>query len=36
MAYVTDTHSLVWYMTDDPKLSPRAKKAFAEADDFDE
>lgn len=36
MPYVTDTHSLVWHMTEDPKLSPRAKAIFAEADERDE
>ncbi|MBI3584469.1 MAG: type II toxin-antitoxin system VapC family toxin [Nitrospinae bacterium] len=34
MPYVTDTHSLVWYMTDDPKLSEQAKKAFQKVDNF--
>lgn len=28
MPYVTDTHSIVWYMTDDPKLSIEAKEIF--------
>lgn len=28
MNYVTDTHSLVWYFTDDQRLSKRAFKAF--------
>ncbi len=28
MDYVTDTHSLVWYFTDDPRLSRNALKAF--------
>ena len=28
MNYVTDTHSLVWYFTDDPRLSRKALKAF--------
>lgn len=32
MPYVTDTHSLVWHMTDDPKLSKEAKEIFARAD----
>ncbi len=36
MPYVTDTHSLVWHMTDDPKLSPRAKTIFLGADEGDE
>jgi len=30
MDYVTDTHSLVWYFTDDPRLSREALKAFEE------
>jgi PIN domain nuclease of toxin-antitoxin system len=28
MDYVTDTHSLVWYFTDDNRLSGNARKAF--------
>ena len=28
MRYVTDTHSLVWYFTDDPHLSKMALEAF--------
>jgi PIN domain nuclease of toxin-antitoxin system len=28
--YVIDTHPLVWYLTDNPRLSPAAKRAFAE------
>ncbi|MDZ7292677.1 MAG: type II toxin-antitoxin system VapC family toxin [candidate division KSB1 bacterium] len=32
MPYVTDTHSLVWYLTDDPALSKKAKRIFEEAD----
>ncbi len=28
MDYVTDTHSLVWYFTDDPRLGDKALKAF--------
>jgi len=28
MDYVTDTHSLVWYFTDDSRLSREALKAF--------
>jgi len=28
MDYVTDTHSLVWYFTDDPRLSRKALDAF--------
>lgn len=33
MPYVTDTHSLVWYMTNNPALSVRAKRLFKMADD---
>lgn len=36
MPFVTDTHSLVWHMTDDPKLSIEAKKIFQRVDDFQE
>lgn len=32
-AYVTDTHALVWYMTDDSRLSGEAKRLFKKADD---
>lgn len=32
MPYVTDTHSMVWYMTGDPKLSIEARKTFEKAD----
>ena len=32
MAYVTDTHSLVWYLTSNPKLSVSAKRVFKRAD----
>jgi PIN domain nuclease of toxin-antitoxin system len=32
MPYVTDTHCLIWYMTDDPQLSIEAKKIFKKAD----
>ncbi len=28
MDFVTDTHSLVWYFTEDPRLSKKALKAF--------
>lgn len=28
MPFVTDTHSLLWHMTDDPRLSLRVKKIF--------
>jgi PIN domain nuclease of toxin-antitoxin system len=36
MPYVTDTHSLVWHMTDDPKLSAEAKGVFQKADNGEE
>jgi len=32
MPYVVDTHSGIWYITDDPKLSIEAKKIFQKAD----
>ena len=32
MPYVTDTHSIVWHMADDPKLSKEAKRVFQETD----
>jgi PIN domain nuclease of toxin-antitoxin system len=32
MPYVVDTHSVIWYITDDPKLSIEAKKIFQKAD----
>jgi len=32
MPYVTDTHSIVWYATDDLKLSEGARRAFEKAD----
>ncbi len=28
MNYVTDTHAIVWYFADDPRLSPNARLAF--------
>jgi len=34
MPYVTDTHSLIWYLTDDPQLSKLAKEVFQKADNF--
>ena len=34
MPFVTDTHSLVWYLTDDPKLSTKAKGIFQKVDKF--
>lgn len=30
MDYVTDTHSIVWYFTEDPRLSKQALEAFEE------
>lgn len=30
--YVTDTHTLFWYLTASPKLSPTALRAFREAE----
>lgn len=32
MPYATDTHALVWHITDDPNLSAKAKKAFEKVD----
>jgi len=34
MPFVTDTHSLVWHMTNDPKLSTVAKGVFQKVDNF--
>lgn len=34
MPFVTDTHSLVWYMTNDSKLSSEAKGIFQKVDNF--
>jgi PIN domain nuclease of toxin-antitoxin system len=36
MPYVTDTHSLVWYMTDNPRLSEGARNVFKKADSLQE
>lgn len=36
MSYVTDTHSLIWHMTDDPKLSVEAKRVFTKVDNVQE
>ena len=33
MKYVTDTHSLVWYLTEDPRLSNKAL-SVEESDNF--
>jgi len=30
--FVGDTHAIGWFLTDDPKLSPRAKGVFKDAD----
>jgi len=30
MPFVTDTHPLVWYLTDNPRLSSEAKRIFNE------
>lgn len=30
MKYVTDTHTLIWYMTDNPKISPTARRILSE------
>jgi PIN domain nuclease of toxin-antitoxin system len=32
MDYVTDTHSLVWYLTEDPRLSNKALSVFASSE----
>jgi PIN domain nuclease of toxin-antitoxin system len=32
MPYVTDTHALVWYMTDDRHLSTKARQVFVKVD----
>jgi len=34
MPFVTDTHSLVWYITNDSKLSTVAKGTFQRVDNF--
>ena len=34
MPYVTDTHALVWYMENDPKLSQEAKNIFQKVDNM--
>ena len=33
MDYVTDTHSLVWYFTDDSRLSNKALQAFQSSEE---
>lgn len=32
MSYVTDTHSLIWYLTSNPKLSEKARNVFEKVD----
>lgn len=36
MPYVTDTHALVWYMENNPKLSQEAKSIFQKVDNMQE
>jgi len=36
MPYVTDTHALIWYMSNDPKLSENAKEIFVKIDDSED
>lgn len=36
MPYVTDTHALIWHMTDDPELSIKAKEIFQKVDSAQE
>jgi PIN domain nuclease of toxin-antitoxin system len=36
MPFVADTHALVWYMTNNPSLSPTAKKILQRADGGEE
>ena len=36
MPYVTDTHALVWYMENDPKLSREARNIFQKVDNMQE
>ena len=28
---IADTHAVIWYLADDPRLSTQAKQAFADA-----
>lgn len=30
--FVTDTHSLIWHLEDDPRLGPAARRAFDACD----
>lgn len=32
MRYLLDTHALVWYLTDDPRLGSRARKVLDDND----
>jgi len=32
MSFVADTHSLVWYLTGDPKISPKVREVLLNAD----
>jgi len=32
MPYVTDTHSIVWHIAGDPKLSKEARRVFQKTD----
>ncbi len=32
MPYVTDTHSLIWHLTNNPKLSSHARRVFQDVD----
>jgi len=32
MPYVTDTHAIIWHLTEDPQLSTKAKRIFQRAD----
>lgn len=36
MPFVTDTHALVWHLTDDPKLSRAAREIFEKVDSGEE
>ncbi|OGL48149.1 MAG: hypothetical protein A2161_12825 [Candidatus Schekmanbacteria bacterium RBG_13_48_7] len=36
MSYVTDTHALIWYMTDAPELSEKVRKIFVNTDNNEE
>jgi PIN domain nuclease of toxin-antitoxin system len=36
MPYVTDTHALIWHMTDDAELSVKAKEIFNKVDSAQE